>query len=377
MADVYYLNQNRNKVNNASFKAPADVEEICRRRGFISFNIDCFPKEKNRLYQKIWLAVYCVGWWKRLYRMLKPGDIVIYQHPLYGVRIAKKWITRARQKKDCKFIALVHDLTTLRGHIVGTLKGNHETDVLSDTVLLKCFDEIICHNDRMREYMIRQGFDEEKLITIDIFDYLTASEEKDKSQGFSCSVAVAGNLNPHKSGYIYKIKDGGHNKNLEINLYGPNILKQYLRDGMTWYGSFDPAELPFRLKGSFGIVWDGESAETCSGNTGEYLRYNNPHKVSLYLAAGLPIIIWKNAAMADFVLHNRVGIVVSSLFEIEDAVKRITEEDYREMCENALVISERLRSGFYFSLALDRALEKLDISALAVEQEITKKHENS
>ena len=34
-------------------------------------------------------------------------------------------------------------------------------------------------------------------------------------------------------------------------------------------------------------MWDGPSPDTCAGVYGAYLRYNNPHKTSLYLAAGL------------------------------------------------------------------------------------------
>lgn len=63
---------------------------------------------------------------------------------------------------------------------------------------------------------------------------------------------------------------------------------------MIWHGSFKPEESPEHLQG----VWDGDSVDTCAGNTGAYLRYNNPHKTSLYLACGMPVIVWKEAAIA-------------------------------------------------------------------------------
>lgn len=50
-------------------------------------------------------------------------------------------------------------------------------------------------------------------------------------------------------------------------------------------------ELPGALVQSFGLVWDGNSMDTCTGNYGSYLRINDPHKVSLYLSSGLPIIV--------------------------------------------------------------------------------------
>ena len=76
---------------------------------------------------------------------------------------------------------------------------------------------------------------------------------------------------------------------------------------------------------------------TCSGNTGEYLKYNNPHKLSLYMASGLPVIVWKKSAIAEFVLSNNVGIAVDSIFEIKDNINKITDEQYADMRKNYLL----------------------------------------
>lgn len=125
---------------------------------------------------------------------------------------------------------------------------------------------------------------------------------------------------------------------------------------MIWHGSFKPEDLPSELKGDFGLVWDGTSAETCAGNTGEYLKYNNPHKTSLYLASGMPVIVWRQAAIADFVLENGVGIAVDSLYGLDHVIANISDEEYRTMCENVNRIGEKLRSGYYFMNALEKCL---------------------
>ena len=57
---------------------------------------------------------------------------------------------------------------------------------------------------------------------------------------------------------------------------------------------------------NFGLVWDGTSLDGCNGRYGEYLKFNNPHKTSLYLSCGIPVIIWKEAALADFVEEHKV-----------------------------------------------------------------------
>ena len=129
------------------------------------------------------------------------------------------------------------------------------------------------------------------------------------------------------------------------------------RDNVVYNGSFSPEELVSHLEGSFGLVWDGISAETCAGAFGEYLRINNPHKLSLYLAAGLPVIIWKEAALAPFVAENKVGFAVSSLYEIRDVVDRLPDNEYQTMKENAKQIGLHLRKGQYLLTALSKVEE--------------------
>lgn len=94
-------------------------------------------------------------------------------------------------------------------------------------------------------------------------------------------------------------------------------------------------------------MWDGECIDGCTGNTGDYLRYNNPHKLSLYLVSGLPVVIWREAAEAQFVKDNNVGIVVNSIDDFSNAFDELSEQQYYEMVENARKISGKLRNGEY------------------------------
>ena len=116
--------------------------------------------------------------------------------------------------------------------------------------------------------------------------------------------------------------------------------------------------MPYVLDGQFGIVWDGNSIDSCEGASGNYLRYNNPHKLSLYMAAGIPVITWHEAAIADFVKKHAVGITVRSLRELPEALKAISDKQYEEMKSSILQIQEQVISGYYFNRAIDAALEK-------------------
>ena len=125
---------------------------------------------------------------------------------------------------------------------------------------------------------------------------------------------------------------------------------------------FTPANEFIRsADGDFGLVWDGDSLDTCQGDFGEYLRYNSPHKVSFYLRAGLPIIIWREAAVAPIIEEEGVGITIGSISELEQKLQQLTTEDRIRMKKNVVRVSERLANGEYFTEALQQALSTLEL----------------
>ncbi len=354
----YFIDIKRPKRNSAGSKAPDDIAELCRRRGMEPFPMPSFPGGSNKLYKKIWLLFTVPHYMRRLKRLVRKGDSVLYQHPMYGYRMLERYIPAIQRKKGARFIALIHDLESLRKGIEGLISDNKKTNTFADTVLLKKFDHVICHNEHMKRYLLDRGFSEERLISLEIFDYLWDGAGVRKSSAEKLSVAVAGNLLKGKSGYVYNIfNDNGRavNDDLIVHLYGINFDGESTEGNMVYHGSFPPDEIPGRLEGRYGLVWDGPSASTCAGNTGEYLKYNNPHKASLYLSSQMPVIVWSRSAVADFVKRHHVGLCVDSLYELETAMENISEEEYAGMCENTIQLSEKLRKGYYFYSALERA----------------------
>lgn len=354
----YCIMRAKKNENTAGIKAPDDIVQICSENGFSILRWDQFPTDKSVLYKKLWILTKCNIQWVDILSKTIKEDVVLYQHPSYGYRNGIFWVKKL-QKKGVKTIALIHDLESLRKGIVGGVSYNQSRSDRADNRYLKMFDIVICHNDKMREYLIRNGFDPKKLISLQIFDYLWKGDVKEYAKSGNPSIAIAGNLVPGKCSYIYEISGNGDNQNLTVHLYGSGFKKEQATSNMIYHGSFKPDELPGILEGDFGLVWDGNSAETCAGNTGEYLRYNNPHKTSLYLASGIPVIVWSKAAIADFVLGNGVGITVDNLYELEDKCKQLTKEEYDQLRENAFKVGKLLREGFYTQKALDSALDKL------------------
>lgn len=203
-----------------------------------------------------------------------------------------------------------------------------------------------------------QGLPEQSLIPLGIFDYLTAfdpeaSDVHRERDGERNRVIIAGNLSPEKCVYLNEL---GNVDGVRFNLYGVGY-QDLGQDNVTYMGSFLPDELVGELRGDFGLVWDGTSIETCSGNFGNYLRLNDPHKLSLYLTAGIPVVVWSEAAVADFVKAEHVGVTVSSLKDLGDVLANLSDDEYSTMQQNALRISRWTRSGHYLTTAVTKGLQ--------------------
>lgn len=340
----YIVRTGEGEAFNAASKARRDADAIAVRLGYEPFGFRGARTADGSLTGAIRLALDGLNNWRRLIREAEAGSLVLIQYPHYPMKSAflARWMLPKARRKGLRFIALVHDLDGLRG-----LHGR--AAVYSDQKLLPLFDAVICHNGQMANHLKKQGMPGDKLVPLGIFDYLT--DRPGSAHRLSDGVAVAGNLSPQKCGYI----GGLIRKPLPLHLYGKGLETGALPENVRLHGAFPPEALPAKLTGGFGLVWDGPSADACADRAGEYLRVNNPHKFSLYMAAGLPAVIWKDAALADFARENGVGIAIGSLDELGNALNGLSEERYDELCRNAATIGKEVRRGAYLTRALQRA----------------------
>ena len=337
---------------NAASKARQDAEEILLSLGYEPI---LFPGERTaagNIRKQIRLIRQTAAAWKKMTREAEADSLIILQYPFFPIKAVYllRWLLpRAQKKKGIRFLALIHDLNSLRG-----MYGH--AGLYSDTRLLKHFDHIISHNRKMTEYLLDKGIPKAKMTELGLFDYLTKATPKEHT--LRDGIAIAGNLDPDKSGYISQmIRMAG--KNLPLHLYGKGLDGQSSFKNIVFHGAYAPDILPGELEGAFGMVWDGSSAETCEGPTGNYLRYNNPHKLSLYLASGLPVIIWKEAAEADFIKDNELGFLIDNLGEIPELIRNITEKAYMEMKARVQKAQARVREGACLAEAMRKAEQNI------------------
>lgn len=346
----YQVVENYGNQMHAGSKATNDVSDILSGMEFNKLYTENSPRQKNP-FKKVLRQSDYARQWKKLPRDIKDGSILILQHPFHIKQLGrKKSLSKLKKEKHVKIISIVHDVEELRG----LFKLDYYNVEFRDMVSLA--DAIIVHNYSMMNWFIEKGVNKDKLITLEIFDYLNSKVLK-LNHDLSKHVVIAGNLSKSKSPYIYKLPELS---NLEFKLFGINYDETEIAENVSYEGAFPADEVPMELNSGFGLVWDGDSLETCSGNTGNYLRYNNPHKLSLYLSSGLPVIVWSESAESEFVEKNKVGFSVSSLEEISTIFEALSEEQLIEFKKNAIEIGNKLKQGHYLSTAVKEAINRIN-----------------
>ncbi len=337
-------------ARNAGNKARNDVEEIVKREGYqpLLLTVDDWYQMGTLKAQQHKAKALA-----QAFSQLKSGDQLLIQFPLLHHSFFTTRLVRKIQRRGVKVYFIIHDLEALRYANLDTVPLKHKIRVhLQESSLLKIADGIIAHNPIMKSVLVDKGVEADKIVSLGIFDYLIPNFQEKMGLTKNLPIIVAGNLAQEKAGYLYSLPEEP-----AYNLYGVGFDESRALANETYFGSFLPDELPAVLEGGFGLVWDGDSAETCSGVFGEYLRYNNSHKASLYLASGFPLVVWKQSALSHFVLENGCGIAVESLHYLSQAIAQLDDKDYQDLLVNAKRIGQKIRNGSYLTNALNKIVK--------------------
>lgn len=340
----YYLSRNYRDTNSAGNKAKTDIEDIMADMGFRNAGS---PRSFHHGSARAFLATLASV--LKTPMNLRRGDILVIQYPL------KKYFTllcRMAHMRGAKVVTLIHDLGSFRRK---ALSPRHEISRLGNA------DYIIAHNASMRNWLLEHGL-KKPVGELEIFDYLSASEGLSHSSpapGEAWVVNYAGSLAMRKNAFLYTLGSKLHDTRITLYGYGFSITDAAGADRFDCAGFTPSDRLIATAAGQFGLVWDGNSTAACEGAFGEYLRYNNPHKTSLYLRCNLPVIVWSQSAMAPFVKENGIGLCVDSLDNLDTTLAAVTSERYGAMAQAAAAMSHRLASGHYTRRALSEAIRSL------------------
>lgn len=336
----YILEEKISVSYNASSKARDDVayfvstycDENGKKYKRIGYN------DKTTVKTKFGKGVLAVCSLASLAVKLGKNDILFVQSSL-------KILNRLNniKKMNCfKIIYLIHDLDAIR--------DSYDNDVLVQEMInsLNIADVLICHNDKMVSELLKRGC-KSKMVSLDIFDYYTDETLDTKSLHSPIQICFAGNLSSSKTGFLYKLDS--ECTSFDLNVYGK---KERDFKHLKYMGCFAPEELPQHLRADYGLIWEGNEF-VYNENKHPYIMINNPHKTSLYIVSGLPIIIWEKAALAGFVLREGIGITISTISELDEKIQTIMSKQYDEMQKNLLRVRQSLLNGEHIHKAIREA----------------------
>lgn len=321
--------------------AKKHIDVYMAQMGFVDLAVKMGKGKVATFFRKVFSMAH-------LLMKLKKGDVLLIQYPFKKFYVMQ---CRIAHLKGAKTITLIHDLGTFRRR---KLTAEQEIKRLSHT------DVIIVHNQKMNDWLVEHGC-KLPLVNLGIFDYLSPCNPSSEPHqlGDKPVIVFAGGISRRKSAFIYeidKVLEGCH-----FDLYGSGLEQgaDAAWKNSAFHGRINSDEFIASVQADWGLVWDGDTLDGCSGIWGSYLKINNPHKTSFYLRAGMPVIVWKEAAIANFVTSNKLGIAVQSLRELPQRLRAISPPEYAAYKQAAMQMKERLNEGWYFKTAFENAMNKL------------------
>ena len=313
-------------------KAKRDIKFFLKSR--MNFQTFDMAIDGSHRFEKYWF----INTKLRSYIKKSRPEILFFQYPnLHFFVMNKLVIIYRKYVPNGRIYFIVHD-------IMGWQFAHREEILNQEISLFNRTDGLVVHNAKMKQFLIKHNVTV-PMTELQIFDY--ANDYSFAPASDYAKICFPGNLG--KSTFLEKV-----DIKTPLNIYGSNRAENYPAN-VKYCGNFSSEEIAGKLKESYGLIWDGNSVTTCSGSVGEYLKINNPHKASLYISAGIPVIAWEDAAIADIINHYQVGFTINSLEEIDTQIKKL-QSKYQVMKENTEELAKKLRNGDFITSAVNQLI---------------------
>lgn len=299
-----------------------NVKSKIKRRLLIEYNNIYLLHQYNSLCSKI------------------KDSIIIVQYPF--INSGRFNFLKRIKKQNNKIILFIHDIESVR----------HNKCIQDEIDLLNLSDVCILHSTAMINNLYKLGL-KTRAIPLGLFDYRSNLVVKNDTDLKNIRMIFAGNLD--KSDFIKKLDKLNLCKSFQINMYGKESKNIRTSSFIHYKGKFEADKFDM-IQGNWGLVWDGHDIDSCTGNLGEYLKFNAPFKASLYLAANKPIITWSRSAIAEYVNKYDLGICVDSLGDIKYIIEKMQDSKLNAIRTAVEEMSIKVRNGMMLRNALNKAL---------------------
>jgi hypothetical protein len=311
-----------------------DIESILNKDGFIPIRLLERFKPINFLIRLISMASWV---WK-----IKSNSLVAFQFPVYPRMF--RILLYLLAKKKVNLLVILSD--------IDGLKTDNQQLLKNELKLLKLCTHFVVHGGTMERWLL-ENLPEAvtaKIAQLGPFDFLTAPFRENRH--LQPSVCFAGNLS--KSGFLVHLPQS---ESIEYHLYGENPPKGCLHNSsINYHGVYNPYRLPSIIEGSFGLIWDGEGADGPSGAIGNYQQYIFPHKLSLYILAGMPVIAPKFGGSAEYIRSMGIGWLINSLEEVPELLLTMDEISYQHVRKKILSLQLEISGGEHLTEAINKLI---------------------
>lgn len=338
---ISFNNNNLKQPNGAIQLVTSSLSRSAMEIGFQELNYvayqytDSYPERRQDLI-------------KTIFDPVQPGDLVALQFPMYVEQgFTYDFIDHLLGLENVKKVAVIIDVPTWMNSI-----DDDGYDATDDPWLerLKKFDLLIVANKNEARHLRQDGVDV-PMISIEIGDYL-----------------YQGQLRPKKfQKKLYYVTgrdvlDLNYHAATPINLFSA-VAKQPATENpsLTWHGHQPSDAIMATLDGGFGIVTTDNIVERFAKVWQYYTQFNNPTKLSFYLAAGLPVITMSRTPHAALIQDRHLGLVVDDLDQIDRVLANLKQSDYQEMLNAIVPWQQAITSGFFVQRALMAAIQTLNL----------------
>lgn len=255
---------------------------------------------------------------------INQGDIVICQLPTgNGMKFERELISHLRAYRS-RIAIFIHNFETLL----------HEKNNYTICEMINLYNQaeiLIVNSFAMRQFLLDKGIRENiKFVIQEMWDY-TVSNMFMNTPAFKKEIHFIYNkIYEEMNEWEYAIP---------LKLYTPlnnTCLNISNATDMT------PEELFLELsKGGFGLIWYADEYDHMS------IKYHTEFWLSIYLAAGIPVIVPAGISNQTLIEENHLGLVVDSLNEAVTKIEAMDESEYQEYLRNIEQFAPALRNGYY------------------------------
>lgn len=272
---------------------------------------------------------------------VEPGDIVIIQSPIWNALAFGEQLMNSLYGYGRKRIVLVHDVFPRTPEF-------WNSDLKRYIDLYNRADAIIVPTRNMGDFLRENGLVVEKMVERRMYDCMTWVDLSIKPP-FRKAMNMTGNpewdlrlqfcrqWDQDSVQLVVAAEEGNWAERRNVRFLGQIQNESRLLDAL-------------RQNGGFGLLWSEDPYwEEC-------IKRNASYELSIYMAAGLPVVVPSGVGEQETIIRKNLGIVADSLDEAVERIESMSEAEYREMSDNVERFSYLLREGYFTKKALTDAV---------------------